>query len=458
MAGITIELSDSSAASAAFATQAATSATNAATSETSAATSAAAAATSASNASTSETNAAADAAAADADATATAADAVSTAADAVAAAASAAAAAQSAADAGLNWRDDVNGGNWQAGENFAVSDGIYNSGNGAYVCTTDHLSAASNEPGVGASWTTFWNLFAADGQGGMAASESSAGIAEIATQAETDAGTDDQRFITPSKLANSQLATDVAALNAAVVMSGTWDASSGSFPGGGSAQAGHSYIVSTGGTVDGVEFNADDRIIATTDNASTTTYAANWHKLDYTDKVTSVAGQTGVITLAGLGLGTGDSPQFAGVNFGHASDTTVTRDSAGKIAVEGVVVPTVSSTETQTNKTFTNVTFDGSITEEEFSIPSSTTPEIDAADGTVQRWTLTGNSTPTDVLNNGESIVLMIDDGTAYTITWTMVDQWIGGSAPTLPTSGYAVIVIWKTNNVVYGSHVGDAS
>jgi hypothetical protein len=33
------------------------------------------------------------------------------------------------------------------------------------------------------------------------ASESSAGIAELATQAETDTGTDDQRFVTPAKLA-----------------------------------------------------------------------------------------------------------------------------------------------------------------------------------------------------------------------------------------------------------------
>lgn len=35
------------------------------------------------------------------------------------------------------------------------------------------------------------------------------------------------------------------------------------------------------------------------------------------------------------GLTTADSPQFAGVNVGHASDTTVTRSAAGEIAVEG---------------------------------------------------------------------------------------------------------------------------
>lgn len=36
-----------------------------------------------------------------------------------------------------------------------------------------------------------------------------------------------------------------------------------------------------------------------------------------------------------LGLGTADSPQFTGVNVGHASDTTITRTGAGDIAVEG---------------------------------------------------------------------------------------------------------------------------
>ena len=40
-----------------------------------------------------------------------------------------------------------------------------------------------------------------------------------------------------------------------------------------------------------------------------------------------------------LGVGTGDSPQFAGVNVGNASDTTLTRSAAGVLAVEGGVIP-----------------------------------------------------------------------------------------------------------------------
>lgn len=44
-----------------------------------------------------------------------------------------------------------------------------------------------------------WGSF---GTSAPAATETTAGIAEIATQAETDTGTDDERFITPEKLAN----------------------------------------------------------------------------------------------------------------------------------------------------------------------------------------------------------------------------------------------------------------
>jgi hypothetical protein len=50
-------------------------------------------------------------------------------------------------------------------------------------------------------------------------------------------------------------------------------------------------------------------------------------------------GGTGSSTAAGaatnLGVGTGDSPQFAAINVGHATDTTITRVSAGNLAVEG---------------------------------------------------------------------------------------------------------------------------
>ncbi|WP_318761835.1 collagen-like domain-containing protein [Aminobacter niigataensis] len=92
----------------------------------------------------------------------------------------------------------------------------------------------------------------------------------------------------------------VVALDAAVVLSGTWDASSGAFPGGGVAQAGQSWIVSVAGTVDAITFNVNDRIIAIADNASTGAFAANWFKADYTDQFLSLDGATGAVTLGAV--------------------------------------------------------------------------------------------------------------------------------------------------------------
>lgn len=94
----------------------------------------------------------------------------------------------------------------------------------------------------------------------------------------------------------NKLDGNVSALDASVILKGLWDASAGTFPGGGVAQAGWSYIVSVGGTVDSVPFVANDRIIAILDNASTTTFASNWFKADYTDQVLSVFSRTGAVT------------------------------------------------------------------------------------------------------------------------------------------------------------------
>ncbi len=91
--------------------------------------------------------------------------------------------------------------------------------------------------------------------------------------------------------------TALNAITSPILLKGTWSAASGLFPGAGMAKAGWTYIVDTGGTVDGVTFNINDRILAIVDDASETTFAANWFKLDYTDQVLSVNGQTGAAVL-----------------------------------------------------------------------------------------------------------------------------------------------------------------
>jgi hypothetical protein len=116
---------------------------------------------------------------------------------------------------------------------------------------------------------------------------------------------------------------------------------------------------------------------------------------------------------------------------------------------------TLDDTQTLTNKTLTDMVIDGAYTEEVYAL-SGTTPALDPSNGTIQTWTLSANSTPTDSLSAGENITLMIDDGTAYTVTWPTM-TWVGGSAPTLPTSGYGIVNIWKVGSTLYGVSVGDA-
>lgn len=121
-------------------------------------------------------------------------------------------------------------------------------------------------------------------------------------------------------------------------------------------------------------------------------------------------------------------------------------------------VATVTSVQTLTNKTLVDPAITGTIVEDVYAV-TGTTPALDPANGSIQTWTLTGNSTPTDSLAAGEAITLMVDDGTAYTITWPTM-TWVNntGAAPTLATAGYTVIALWKVSTTLYGALVGDGT
>jgi len=93
-----------------------------------------------------------------------------------------------------------------------------------------------------------------------------------------------------------QMEIEIAALANGMVYKGSWDASTGIFPGGGLAQTGWFYYVSGAGTVDGIDFHVGDNLVAINDNASTTSYA-DWNHHDQTAAVQSVAGKVGVVTL-----------------------------------------------------------------------------------------------------------------------------------------------------------------
>lgn len=206
-----------------------------------------------------------------------------------------------------------------------------------------------------------------------------------------------------------------------------------------------------------------------------------------------------------LGLGSGDSPTFTAVTAGQVDVTAqgdvrfqdtsggeyvalqapgtvatsytltlptadgtsgqaVVTDGAGALSFATVV--TASGTETLTNKTLTDPAIIGAILEDIFTITDGAAFEIDPGNGTIQLITLGASRTPKATnFANGESVTLMVDDGSAFTLTWTdatfggtgVVWKTNGGTAPTLNTTGFTVIVLFKVGGQVYGARVGDA-
>ena len=97
--------------------------------------------------------------------------------------------------------------------------------------------------------------------------------------------------------------------------------------------------------------------------------------------------------------------------------------------------------------------FKNAIEEQQYSLTGTA---IDPSNGTIQYKTLSANTTFTESLADGEYVTLMINDGAGYTITWPTT-TWVGGSAPTLETTGYNVIELWHVNGTLYGAFVGAA-
>lgn len=166
------------------------------------------------------------------------------------------------------------------------------------------------------------------------------------------------------------------------------------------------------------------------------------------------------------GISTGLNALSSG-NFAQSTGTTALASGNAALtlaASKGDV--TLAGTQTLTNKTLTDPAIIGTTLEDIFTITDAAAFEVDPGSGSIQLITLGASRTPkcTNMVA-GESVTLMVDDGTAYTITWTDATWGTGGvvwktnagAAPTLNTSGYTVIVLWKVSTQVYGARVGDA-
>ena len=104
---------------------------------------------------------------------------------------------------------------------------------------------------------------------------------------------------------------------------------------------------------------------------------------------------------------------------------------------------TATSTDTFTNKTIRDTVYALSGT------------AFDATNGAVQTKTLSANTTFTDSLSSGDAIVLQLEAGASYTVTWPTM-TWVtsgGNVAPTLTAKD--TLVFWKVSTTLYGAYTG---
>lgn len=143
---------------------------------------------------------------------------------------------------------------------------------------------------------------------------------------------------------------------------------------------------------------------------------------------------------------TNSSNAGSAVNFAAGSKTVLMTPSAARLSF--------------VSQTLTDPSIIGAIIEDVFTITDGASVDINPSNGTIQLWTLGASRTPTATsFLAGESVTLMVADGSAYAVTWTTIGVvWVGGTAPTLPTSGYGVITLWKVGSTVYGAGMGNVA
>lgn len=155
------------------------------------------------------------------------------------------------------------------------------------------------------------------------------------------------------------------------------------------------------------------------------------------------------------GLTTASSPQFTGIELGHSTDTTLGRSAAGVMTVEGVVVPTVSSTSTLTNKRVTpRVT---TITSN--AAPTVNTDTTDIVNITALASAITSMTTNlTGTPSIGDVLIYQIkDNGVARAITWGASFAAKGVALPTTTVISKLLTVSFMWNGSNWGC-VGVAS
>jgi len=104
-----------------------------------------------------------------------------------------------------------------------------------------------------------------------------------------------------------------------------------------------------------------------------------------------------------------------------------------------------------------NLTLDA-YTEKVATLATSGTIALNPSTGTTLSCAAAGTVTFTDSLSSGQSISLLLTNGSSYTINWPTT-TWVtaaGNTAPTLSASN--TLVFWKISSTLYGALVGKSA
>jgi len=81
--------------------------------------------------------------------------------------------------------------------------------------------------------------------------------------------------------------------------------------------------------------------------------------------------------------------------------------------------------------------------------------EINPANGGIQYKTVSADTTFTEALVSGESVLVHLTSGSSHTLTWPTI-TWVtsaGNSAPTFTDDD--ILVFWKFGTTLYGAYGG---
>lgn len=206
--------------------------------------------------------------------------------------------------------------------------------------------------------------------------------------------------------------------------------------------------------------------------AITTVASGDYFPIVRASGVTNQRVEVGVLdaryTLAASGVAaqsTANTALSSGIAAQSTGNTALASGNAALVDLSSAAKLNVIQTFTAV-QTLTDPALIGAIKEDIYTISDGAAFEIDPGNGSIQLITLGASRTPKATnFAAGESVTLMVDDGSAYTLTWTdatwggsgVVWKTDSGSAPTLNTTGYTAIVLWKVGTQVYGARVGNA-